>query len=152
MYNVGPTSSSNIKCYTKVCVYWVRLQSDYARCRAYEPIFYRVDNNFATRAAALQTQGHYSRRTVAVEPLCACVISTANIEILTANYLRPPHPSYFGMPRPAHPVILKHTTTLFSLSLHDFLSQEWRVIVDQVRTNYYGRPNSTIISQVRPSC
>ena len=26
----------------------------------------------------------------------------------------------------------KHTTTLFSLSDHDFLSREWRVIVDQV--------------------
>ena len=28
--------------------------------------------------------------------------------------------------------LLKHTTTLFSLSYHDILSQEWRVIVDQV--------------------
>ena len=34
---------------------------------------------------------------------------------------------------------LKHTTTLFSLTEHDFLSQEWRVIVDQVQTNYNGR-------------
>ena len=34
----------------------------------------------------------------------------------------------------------KHTTTLFSLSDHYILSQEWRVIVDQVQTNYHGRP------------
>ena len=35
---------------------------------------------------------------------------------------------------------LKHTTTLFSLSDHDILSRERRVIVDQVQTNYHGRP------------
>ena len=34
---------------------------------------------------------------------------------------------------------LKHTTTLFSLSDHYMLSREWRVIVDQVQTNYHGR-------------
>ena len=33
---------------------------------------------------------------------------------------------------------LKHTTTLFSLSDHYILSREWRVIVDQVQTNYHG--------------
>ena len=32
--------------------------------------------------------------------------------------------------------ILKHTTTLFSLSDHDILSREWRVIVHQVQINY----------------
>ena len=42
--------------------------------------------------------------------------------------------------------VLKLTTTLFSLSDHYILSQEWRVIVDQVHTN------GTIISQVWPSC
>ena len=31
--------------------------------------------------------------------------------------------------------VLKHTTTLFSLSDHYILSQEWRVIVDQVQNN-----------------
>ena len=36
--------------------------------------------------------------------------------------------------------LLKHTTTLFSLSDHYILSREWRVIVDQVQTNYHGRP------------
>ena len=36
--------------------------------------------------------------------------------------------------------ILKHTITLFSLSDHDILSQEWRVIVDQVQANYHGGP------------
>ena len=36
--------------------------------------------------------------------------------------------------------ILKHTTTLFSLSDHYILSREWRVIVHQVQTNYHGRP------------
>ena len=35
---------------------------------------------------------------------------------------------------------LKHTTTLFSLSDHCILSREWRVIVDQVKTNHHGRP------------
>ena len=35
---------------------------------------------------------------------------------------------------------LKHTTTLLSLLDHDILSREWRVIVDQVQTNYHGRP------------
>ena len=37
--------------------------------------------------------------------------------------------------------ILKHTTTLFSLSDHHILSREWRVIVDLVQTNnyYHGR-------------
>ena len=35
---------------------------------------------------------------------------------------------------------LKHTTTLFSLSDHDNLSREERVIVHQVQTNYHGRP------------
>ena len=35
---------------------------------------------------------------------------------------------------------LKHTITLFSLSNHDILSQEWRVIVHQVQINYNGRP------------
>ena len=34
---------------------------------------------------------------------------------------------------------LKHTTTFFSLSDHDILSREWRVIVHQVQTNYHGR-------------
>ena len=38
---------------------------------------------------------------------------------------------------------LKHITTLFSLSDHYILSQEWRVIVDQVQfNNYHGRPYS----------
>ena len=32
---------------------------------------------------------------------------------------------------------LKHTTTLFSLSAHYILSQEWRVFVNQVKTNYH---------------
>ena len=36
--------------------------------------------------------------------------------------------------------ILKHTTTLFSLSDHYILSREWRVIIDQVQTNYHGKP------------
>ena len=45
-------------------------------------------------------------------------------------------------------IYLKHTTTTLSLFGHDILSREWRVIVDQVQTNYHGRPNSTIISQV----
>ena len=36
--------------------------------------------------------------------------------------------------------LLKHTTTLFSLSDHYILSREWRVIVDQVQTNYQGMP------------
>ena len=35
---------------------------------------------------------------------------------------------------------LKHTTTVLSLFDHYILSREWRVIVDQVRTNYHGRP------------
>ena len=35
--------------------------------------------------------------------------------------------------------LFKHTTTLFSLSDHYILSREWRVIVDQVQTNYHGR-------------
>ena len=35
---------------------------------------------------------------------------------------------------------LKHTTTLLALSDHYILSREWRVIVDQVQTNYHGRP------------
>ena len=37
-------------------------------------------------------------------------------------------------------LLLKQTTTLFSLSDHYILSREWRVIVDQVHTNYHGRP------------
>ena len=47
---------------------------------------------------------------------------------------------------------LKHTTTLFSSSDHYILSREWRVIVDQVRTNYHGRPMVLKISQVWPRC
>ena len=39
-----------------------------------------------------------------------------------------------------HSTLLKHTTTLFSLSDHYILSREWRVIVDQVHTNYHGGP------------
>ena len=35
---------------------------------------------------------------------------------------------------------LKHTTTSFSLSDRYILSRGWRVIVDQVQTNYHGRP------------
>ena len=36
--------------------------------------------------------------------------------------------------------VLKHTTrpTIFSLSDHDILSREWRVIVHHVQTNYHG--------------
>ena len=44
--------------------------------------------------------------------------------------------------------VLKHITTLFSLSDYYILSREWRVTVDQVQINYHGRPNGTIISQV----
>ena len=47
--------------------------------------------------------------------------------------------------------MLKHTTTLFSLSDHGILSREWRIIiVDQVHTNYHGRHMvySVIISQL----
>ena len=33
---------------------------------------------------------------------------------------------------------LKHTTTLFYLSVHYILSREWKVIVDQVQINYHG--------------
>ena len=36
--------------------------------------------------------------------------------------------------------VLKHTTTLFSLSDHYILSREWRVIVREVKTNYNGMP------------
>ena len=43
---------------------------------------------------------------------------------------------------------LKHTTALFALSDYDILSQEWRVIVDQVQANYHGTSNYTIVSQV----
>ena len=39
-----------------------------------------------------------------------------------------------------HLFYLKHITTLFSLSDHDILSQERRVIVHQVETNYHDRP------------
>ena len=46
--------------------------------------------------------------------------------------------------------ILKHTTTLFSLSDRYILSLEWRVIVDQVHTNNHGR-HMVKISQVWPS-
>ena len=35
---------------------------------------------------------------------------------------------------------LKHTTTSFALTDHYILSREWRVIVDQVQTNYHGGP------------
>ena len=35
--------------------------------------------------------------------------------------------------------MLKHTTTLFSLSDHDIQSREWRVIAHQVYTNHHGR-------------
>ena len=42
---------------------------------------------------------------------------------------------------------LKHTTTLFALFDHYILSREWRVIVDQVQTNYHGRPRE--LSSVR---
>ena len=38
---------------------------------------------------------------------------------------------------------IKHTTTLFSLSDHDTLSREWRVIVDEVQINYHGNPADT---------
>ena len=37
-------------------------------------------------------------------------------------------------------VVLQHTTTFFSLSDHDILSREWRVIVDQVQADNHGRP------------
>ena len=39
-----------------------------------------------------------------------------------------------------HDTVIKHTTTLFSLSAHYILCREWRVIVDQVQTYYHGRP------------
>ena len=42
--------------------------------------------------------------------------------------------------QPRCDIPLKHTTTLFSLSDHDILSREWRVIVNQVQTNYHGGP------------
>ena len=45
-------------------------------------------------------------------------------------------------------VILKHSTTLFSLSDHDILSREWRVIVDQVQTSYHGRPIIIVLLSV----
>ena len=38
------------------------------------------------------------------------------------------------------PFHIKHTTTLISLSNHNILSREWRVIVHQVQTKYDGRP------------
>ena len=37
-------------------------------------------------------------------------------------------------------MVLKHTTTLFSLSDHHILRRGWRVIVDQVQTKYHGMP------------
>ena len=36
--------------------------------------------------------------------------------------------------------LLKHTTTLLSLSDHYILSRKWRVIVELVQTNYHGSP------------
>ena len=42
--------------------------------------------------------------------------------------------------RLGHLWLLKHTTALFALSDHYILSREWRVIVDQLQTNYHGRP------------
>ena len=39
------------------------------------------------------------------------------------------------MATPVITYVLKHTTKLFSLSDHDILSRERRVIVDQVQTN-----------------
>ena len=45
----------------------------------------------------------------------------------------------FNVPIPVQSP-LKHTTTLFSLFDHYILSRKWRVIVDQVQTNYHGRP------------
>ena len=37
-------------------------------------------------------------------------------------------------------VLLKHTTTLFSLSDHYIVSREWRVTVDLEQSNYHGKP------------
>ena len=37
-------------------------------------------------------------------------------------------------------LVLKHTTTLFSLSDHYIPSWEWRVIVEQAQIKYHGRP------------
>ena len=36
--------------------------------------------------------------------------------------------------------LLKHTTTLISLSDHYILSREWRVIIDRLQTNNHGKP------------
>ena len=42
--------------------------------------------------------------------------------------------------------LLKHTTTLFALSDHYILSQEWRVIVDNVQTNYHVLLNICVVT------
>ena len=36
--------------------------------------------------------------------------------------------------------VFKHNTTLFSLSDHDIVSREWKVIFYQVQPYYHGRP------------
>ena len=44
-----------------------------------------------------------------------------------------------------------HTTILFSLYDYYILSREWRVIVDQVQTNYHGRsmvPNQSGVTKL----
>ena len=57
--------------------------------------------------------------------------------MLAYRLLRWPRIIQFGSMH--HVFWLKYNTTLFSLSDHYILRREWRVIVDQVQTNYQGR-------------
>ena len=60
-----------------------------------------------------------------------------NIELQSEVYWD--WPGCFRTDAGLHSSVLKHKTTLFSLSDHEILSHEWRVIVDQVQVNYYSR-------------
>ena len=47
-----------------------------------------------------------------------------------------------------HSLFLKHTTTLLYLSDHYILSREWETIVDQVQTDYHGRPMVLCVTEL----
>ena len=85
----------------------------------------------------------FRRYVINVTKLLLCILCPGG-KALNPNKLFYPdlstYPCIFGIITPLFTQVLKHTTTIFSLSDHDSLSQERKVIVDQVQTNYYGRP------------
>ena len=101
-------------------------------------IYSKMQLYFASTIKSLNKTGNENEMNRALGHLCAH-IGYSQVFALRSNMVAMDLPDLNYHWGTSCYLLLKHTTTLFTLSDNYILSREWRVIVDQVQTNYHGR-------------